>query len=110
MPRTHRRQHARKHHVFIVAKKAKPKLVDRLTFIVAIVEPLTAAPQAVTIFAHRTAAGISLSTWVGFSCLDVIWVWYGIEHKTRAIIIESTLFLAIQLVIIAGGLLYGAKW
>lgn len=110
MPRTHRRQHARKHHILIVERKAKPELVDRLTFIVAVVEPLTAIPQAVTIFAHHTAAGISLSTWVGFSCLDAIWIWYGIEHKEKVIVIESSLFMAIQLAIIAGGLLYGAKW
>lgn len=110
MPRTPRRQHARKHRVLIVAKKIKPKLVDRLTFIVAIVEPLIAVPQAFTIFQHHTAAGISLSTWVGFCALDSIWVWYGIEHKERVVFIESALFLAVQSLIIIGGVMYGARW
>ncbi len=109
MPKTHRRQ-VRKHKVLIVDNKQRPKIVDRLTFIVAIVEPLIALPQAITIFQRHNATGISLSTWLGFCLLDAVWVWYSIEHRERLIFIESTLFLIVQSAIVAGGAMYGAQW
>lgn len=109
MSRYHHHQ-VKKHRVLVAKKSDKFKLVDRATYIVAIVEPLITIPQAVIIFQHRTAAGVSLSTWVGYEVLTLVWIWYAIAHKDRLILLYQGMYLVVQTVIIVGGLMYGAKW
>lgn len=86
------------------------RFVDRLTLFVAILEPIVTAPQAIAIFYHREATGVSLSTWIGYDMLNLVWLWYAVIHRNRIIFIYQGLFLIVQTVIIVGGLLYGATW
>jgi uncharacterized protein with PQ loop repeat len=88
----------------------KNTLVDRVTYVVAIVEPIITIPQAATIFVHRTAAGISLSTWIGYEVLTFVWLWYAVAHKDRLIFLYQVLYFFVQTAVIIGGLMYGAKW
>lgn len=93
--------------------KPRPKprlLVDKLTLAAAVIEPLVTVPQAVTIFANHTAAGVSLSTWCGYESMTIIWLWYAIVHKERMILIYQGGFFIAQSAIIIGGLMYGAHW
>jgi uncharacterized protein with PQ loop repeat len=93
------------------AKKQKnTALVDRATYVVAIVEPIITIPQAADIFIHHTAAGISLTSWVGYEILTVIWVWYALVHKNRLIFVYNMMYFVVQTVIIIGGIIYGARW
>jgi len=95
----------------IVAKKTvNARLADRATFIVAILEPLITVPQVITIFSNRTAAGVSLITWVGYEVLTLVWLWYAVVHKDRIIFLYQGLFFIIQTGVIIGGLMYGARW
>lgn len=110
MTKYHRHVHQKKQRVLVVKKQAKPKLVDRLTYLVAIIEPAVTLPQVYVIFHDKTAAGIAISSWVGYQFFTVIWLWYGIVHKEKAIIIYQFLWLILQTLIIIGGLIYGAKW
>ncbi|HSX53210.1 MAG TPA: hypothetical protein VLF90_02485 [Patescibacteria group bacterium] len=91
-------------------KTRNAKLVDRATFLAAIIEPLVTIPQAMVIFKQHSAAGVSLSTWVGYEVLTLVWIWYGIVHKEKMILLYQGLFLIIQTIVIIGGLMYGAKW
>lgn len=110
MTKYHRHIQQKKHKVLVLKKQAKPKFVDRLTYIVAIVEPAVTLPQVYVIFHDKTAAGIALSSWIGYQFFTAIWLWYGIVHKDKAIIIYQILWLVLQTMIIIGGLMYGAKW
>lgn len=105
-------QRSRTHHARRTSVKPSKStyIVDRATFVAAIVEPLVTIPQAVTIFTQRNAAGVSLSTWVGYELLTVVWIWYALVHKQHMILLYQGLFMIIQTFVIAGGLLYGAKW
>jgi uncharacterized protein with PQ loop repeat len=94
----------------VVKKQAKPLLVDRLTYVAAILEPLITLPQVYQIFHQRTAAGVSLTSWIGYEALTLVWLWYGIVHKERVIIVYQGLFALFQIAIIVGGIMYGAKW
>jgi len=109
MPRYHHHR-VKRNRTLVVKKSANYRLVDRATYIVAILEPLITIPQVYTIFAHRTAAGVSLSTWVGYEVLTIVWVWYALSHKDRLILLYQGLFMIVQAAIIVGGLMYGAKW
>ena len=88
----------------------KPKLVDKLTLIVAVLEPIITLPQVYIIFRDKSAMGVSLSTWTGYEILTIIWLWYGFEHDDKMIILYQGLFMVVQTGVIIGGLLYGARW
>jgi uncharacterized protein with PQ loop repeat len=108
MPRQQNKTHQKRS---AVTKKAKKHtLVDRATYTAAIVEPIITIPQAADIFVHHTAAGISLSSWIGYELLTVVWVWYAIAHKDRLILIYNSMYFVVQTVIIIGGFMYGARW
>jgi uncharacterized protein with PQ loop repeat len=109
MSRYHHHQ-VKKQRTLIVKKSKQPALVDKATFVVAILEPLVTLPQATTIFAAKTAAGVSLATWVGYELLTFVWIWYALVHKDRLILLYQGLFLVIQTGVIIGGLMYGARW
>jgi uncharacterized protein with PQ loop repeat len=109
MSKYHNHQRIKKR-TLVVKKSANTKLVDRATLIVAILEPLITIPQVITIFANKTAAGVSLTTWIGYELLTLVWLWYAIVHKDRLIFLYQGLFFVIQTGVIIGGLMYGAKW
>lgn len=96
----------------IVKVKAseKFKLVDRFTYIVAVVEPVITLPQAYQIFSGRSAEGVSILTWVWYVLFTVIWLWYGIAHKDKIITLYSFLYAVTQLAVIVGAFTYGGKW
>jgi len=77
---------------------------------VAILEPIITLPQVFTIFLNKTAAGVSLLTWVGYEILTVVWLWYAVVHKDKLIFLYQGLYFLVQTGVIAGGLMYGAKW
>lgn len=110
MTKYHQNKHVKKRRVLITKKKAKPLVVDRLTYMAAIIEPVITIPQAHQIFRDKTAAGISLFSWVGYEILTLIWIWYALVHKERMILVYQGLFFVVQLAVIIGGVIYGAKW
>lgn len=110
MSRYHHNKQLKKKRTLVVKKSAHTQLVDRATFVAAILEPVITIPQATVIFQHHTAAGVSLSTWVGYDVLTCVWIWYGIVHKERIILMYQSLFMIVQTAVIIGGLMYGAKW
>lgn len=91
-------------------RKVFVKTIDWLTLSVAVIEPLVTIPQVATILIHHTAAGVSLSTWVGYDLVTIIWLLYAYSHKIRVILVESSLFMIVQTAVIVTGLLYGARW
>lgn len=102
--------HKKKRSVLIASKKTKPLFVDRLTYLAAIIEPVITIPQALIIFRDQTAAGISLLSWVGYEVLTAVWIWYAVVHKEKLILLYQGLFFIIQAIVIAGGVIYGARW
>lgn len=104
MPRSHRNQHAKK------KRTNNPLLVDKLTFIAAIVEPIMTIPQAWDIFRLHDATGISLTTWTCYLLLGGVWIWWSIVHKQRVVLLYELLYVVLEVAIITGGLLYGARW
>lgn len=100
----------KKHRILTLKKSKNTKLVDSATLVVAILEPIVTIPQIITIFVDKTAAGVSLATWVGYEFLTLVWLWYGIVHKDRLIVLYQGLYMIVQTGVIIGGLVYGAKW
>lgn len=96
--------HKRSRHVY------QGKVVDRAIYVAAFFEPLSTVPQVYAIFATKSAAGISISTWATYVAFSFLWLWYGIVHKQRALIVAETLFIATEGMVVVGGLMFGAHW
>ena len=106
MTKLHRYKHQK---TLVVKKVVKPKIVDRLVYMAAIVEPLFSLPQAYQIYHHHSAADVSILSWIGFECMTLIWLWYGIVHKEKMILIYQGLFFIIDGSVLIGALYYGGR-
>jgi uncharacterized protein with PQ loop repeat len=69
--------------------------------------PLITVPQVIRIWINKSAHDISIITWTGYLALGIIWLIYGIIYKDRHMVISSTLWMVLYLLIIAGKVLYG---
>lgn len=91
----------------IKSQAARTQLVDRITLIASIAGPIITLPQIYDIYNGKSAAGVSVTAWIGFEILTLIWIWYAIVHKNFIILIGQVLYVFLQLVIIIGALMYG---
>ena len=82
------------------------QFLDRAIYVVAILFPLMAIPQVLKIWVERNATGVSLVTWSAFLVLQSFWFAYGIVHKEKPIIISSSLWVIIEVLIVFGAVLY----
>ena len=82
------------------------KFLDKLTFIAGIVGPFTVLPQVYSIFSTRSAAGVSLVTWVAMFVVTFPWILYGMAHKDKSIITSFILWEVVNALVIAGVLIY----
>lgn len=110
MLRSHRKLHTKKKRTLIIKEASRPMLVDRLTFIAAIVEPIMTIPQAWDIFRLHNAVGISLTTWTCYLLLGSVWIWWSLVHKQHIVLLYELLYVVLEVTIISGGIMYGAKW
>ncbi len=110
MSKYHRHKHQKSRRIFLVKKAIKPKLIDRLVYFAAVVEPMFSFPQAYQIFHEKSAGSVSILAWVGFQCMTAIWLYYGIVHKEKMIIIYQGLFFIIDGFILGGAVYYEGKW
>jgi uncharacterized protein with PQ loop repeat len=106
---------ANKHHsrrsrkTLIVKAQTKPKFVDRLTYMAAIVEPLCSIPQAYTVWHGRSAGSISILSWGAFQIMTLVWIWYAVAHHDRMIFIYQSLFFIIDGAVLVGAVCFGGK-
>jgi len=81
-------------------------LIDTLVNVAAVVHPLTALPQLITIYSSHIVTGISLWTWVGFLLIGLVFLVYGIVHHIKPIILTQVLWFVVDLLVITGIVLY----
>ena len=106
----HRYKRQKTHKSLVLKKTAKPKAIDRIIYFAAIVEPLFSLPQSYQIFHDKAAANVSILAWLGFEVMALIWLWYGIAHKDRMILIYQGLFFIVDGSVVVGAIIYGARW
>lgn len=80
--------------------------VDKLIYATALLTPIVTIPQAYQIFSSRTAAGVSVFSWICFATANVIWVTYGIIHKDKPIILSNFANFIVNLFVIFGAIKY----
>jgi uncharacterized protein with PQ loop repeat len=105
----HRHKHQKARKILTVKKAIKPKIVDRLVYLAATVEPLFSLPQAYQIYHDKAAANVSILSWLGFEIMTLIWLWYAIVHKEKLILLYQGLFFIIDGSVLVGAIYYGGK-
>jgi uncharacterized protein with PQ loop repeat len=106
MTRLHRHTQQKTRKALVVKKQAKPLLVDRLVYLAAIVEPLFSLPQLYQVWHNRSAGSVSILSWLGFEVMTLIWLWYGIVHREKMILIYQGLFFIIDGSVLVGVLYF----
>jgi len=90
-----------------ISKKDTTTFVDKLMSAAAVIHPLTATPQVWLIYSTQDATGVSLSTWIGFMLLGLIFLAYGILHKIKPFIVTQVLWFIVDFLVVVGVILYG---
>ena len=95
------------HNLFkFLASKKNRTAVDRAMSVAAIAHPLMAVPQVIMIYTTQEVAGLSMFMWVAWLFLGVIFLAYGLAHTLKPYIVMQVLWVIIDLLVIAGILLY----
>lgn len=87
-------------------KKRYVRFIDRYVFIVAIGGPLTTIPQIMKIWISKDAHDISATTWALFVLSASIWLFYGIAHRNKPIIISNLLWVFLEGMVLLGAIIY----
>lgn len=94
--------HAHRH----LHKKKQKDLFDYILYFFMIATPLFEIPQAWKIYATQSAADVSLSTWGFFVLSNFAWITYAIRNKLTPLIITYCLYMAVEVSVVIGILLY----
>jgi len=82
------------------------RFIDKAVYLVAIFGPLMTIPQVLTIWISQNAEDVSLLTWVLYTLTAIFWLLYGIAHRNKPIIISNILWVAMEIPVIVGTIIY----
>ena len=84
--------------------------INRLMLVAVTFEPLITLPQLNQIIRDKNAVGVSITSWLGYDILTLIWFLYAKQQKDKLIMIYSVLSFILQTAIIIAAIKYGGKW
>jgi MtN3 and saliva related transmembrane protein len=89
-------------------KTAWLKRFEFFMLIMGIIGPLATAPQLIKLyFTHsQHAPGLSLSTWIAYSLLALLWFIYGLVHKNVPIWVGNSIGCVMDLLMVIGILVH----
>jgi uncharacterized protein with PQ loop repeat len=90
----------------IIHSKKSVKFIDRWIMVIGILSPFTSLPQLFQIISSHDSQGVSLLTWFLYMLLAGFWLIYGIAHEAKPIIVNNTLWILLDIFIIAAILFY----
>lgn len=91
------------------ARTFSKRVLDQVVIVVGIAGPLSALPQLLKIYLLHTATGVSALSWGLAALFDIPWIVYGAVHRERPIIVTYSLWLAINIAVLIGALIYGSR-
>ncbi len=82
------------------------RLLDHIVIVIAILGPIITVPQLLLIFENQDASGLSFLTWSSYLVFSAVWLIYGIIHHEKPIIITNSLYVTVDIAIIAAMIYY----
>jgi len=83
------------------------RFLDKIIYVVSIIGPLMTLPQLYNIWILKNAAGVSVISWGAYALIAVVWLFYGFAHKEKPIIVNSSLWILLEGMVVIGTLIYG---
>lgn len=87
-------------------KKQKRTLLTRTVLAIAIIEPMLTIPQIYEIWVNNNAGGVSSLTWGLYTIPAIVWLMYGMQLKDKPLVISSTLWIGMELIVFTGSIMY----
>lgn len=87
-------------------KIKKNEADTKLVYFFGLVTPLFMIPQAYTIFRKEDASNVSLIMWIFFLLADAVWIAYGVKHAIKPLVYSHSLYIVVEVFIVAGILIY----
>ena len=91
---------------FLNIKKSKLGVIDWLIYSAVVTSPIFTVPQALDIYSSKSATDVSLLTWAAYTYASLLWLIYGIKHKEVPLIVLNSVIFILDLVIVAGIIMY----
>ncbi|MFH1586011.1 MAG: SemiSWEET family transporter [archaeon] len=82
------------------------RLMDKIIYPVAFAGPIMTLPQVYNIWIKKNASGVSIISWSSYLLFSMLWLTYGLMHKEKPIIYSSILWVILELLLVAGLLIY----
>ncbi|MBP9711120.1 MAG: hypothetical protein KBD50_02600 [Candidatus Pacebacteria bacterium] len=80
--------------------------LDLLIYPVAIAAPLALFPQVLQVYQTKDASSLALPTWLILGILNVVWMFYGVVHKERPIVLTNVMLALLNFAVVVGIVLY----
>lgn len=88
-------------------KNKQKNIVDKLVYFAGILTPISTLPQVFKIWINKSAVDVSIFTWMPYLIFAMIWLWYGIIHKEKPIIVLNLGLVIVNIFVVIGILMYG---
>jgi uncharacterized protein with PQ loop repeat len=82
------------------------RALDSAMYAVSIISPLGLAPQLYLIFSTHDVIDLSLSMWVFFTAVDLLWLVWGMVHRLNPVIVANMLGVLLNVLGVIGILLF----
>jgi len=75
-------------------------------YCVGIITPLVLIPQILQVWVYGNVDGVSVLTWLLFGFINAMWVFYGVAHQAKAVIISSVIMSILNFSVAIGALIF----
>ncbi|MEA2701426.1 MAG: MtN3 and saliva related transrane protein [Candidatus Parcubacteria bacterium] len=83
------------------------RFIDVFVYPIGFLGIAAAMPQIAQIWVYHNADGVSVLSWTMWGFFSIVWVFYGIAHKARVMVILNSIWVVLNLGIALGAYLYG---
>jgi uncharacterized protein with PQ loop repeat len=89
-------------HFFYSSKKKRMAFLDDMGYVAVLLGIVMTVPQILTIWVEHKVEGVSVVTWASYCVLTVFWIYYGVIHKEKPIILGNVLGLMVNISVVLG--------
>ncbi|MBT3865739.1 hypothetical protein HOF78_01400 [Candidatus Woesearchaeota archaeon] len=88
------------------SKNPFKKFLDNAVYLIITIGILFTLPQVFKIWVGKDATGVSAISWLAYAFTSTYWLIYGIAHNEKPIIVNSVIWIALDIFIVIGTLIY----
>lgn len=86
----------------IIQNPGLKTFIDRGVYVCGFLGVVVILPQIVKIWVDGNSSGVSLTTWAGFLIASSFWLFYGIIHQEKPIILTNIGLIAADMAVVIG--------